>query len=229
MGKRVSAQWMQEDARFHKPTVIFFLNREKFIQALPDEELVVLYKKENDNIYLGELFGRYIQFVFLVCMKHLRDKEQAKDIAMQVFEKLPTDLHRFEVRQFRSWLHVVCKNACFMHARGEKKQKFFRLDTSKEQNGFMENIPELHPDDEIEKEWNLNQLEKALETLEPAQKQCVKLFYLQGNTYKEVATTTGFSENQVKSYIQNGKRNLKNYLVTHGELLIFIWLMLNHR
>jgi RNA polymerase sigma-70 factor (ECF subfamily) len=52
-------------------------------------------------------------------------------------------------------------------------------------------------------------LEKCIETLGDEQKQCVKLFYLQEKCYKEITESTGFDMNKVKSYIQNGKRNLK--------------------
>ena len=48
-----------------------------------------------------------------------------------------------------------------------------------------------------------------MELLNPEQKQTVELFYLQEKSYKEIVDQTGFSMNDVKSYIQNGKRNLK--------------------
>ena len=49
----------------------------------------------------------------------------------------------------------------------------------------------------------------SLEELNPEQKQCLILFYLEKKSYQEISENTGFSLMQVKSYIQNGKRNLK--------------------
>ena len=195
------------------------------ILTLSDEELLEGFRKENDNKYLGELFGRYIRFVFLVCMKYLRDEDLAKDISMQVFEKISTDLHRFEVQNFKSWLHVVTKNTCLMHIRSvkhlprqseaEKKIALMHVENSSEEHHEYENH-----------ELRLEQLEKAITTLSDDQKQCIELFYLQEKTYKEVTDMTGFSMNQVKSHIQNGRRNLKSYLIDHDDILLMVFAMI---
>ena len=69
-----------------------------------------------------------------------------------------------------------------------------------------------HLDDVDLKEVKLQQLEEGITKLNSEQKICVELFYLQNKSYVEVAEITGYELNQVKSYIQNGKRNLKIYL-----------------
>jgi RNA polymerase sigma factor (sigma-70 family) len=192
------------------------------IQSLSDKQLLEKYRREDDNVYLGELFGRYIRFVFLVSMKYLRNEEQAKDLSMQVFEKLTDDLKRFDVENFKGWLHVVTRNTCLMYLRAKPSEKVFSINSENGMSAFMENISETHPMDTDQREVRLEQLEKALDVLDDEQKNCVSLFYLQEKSYKEVADITGFSMNQVKSHIQNGKRNLKNYLISQGDLLVWV-------
>lgn len=192
------------------------------IQALSDEELLTIYLKNEDKYVLEELFGRHVRFVIAVCMKYMRNEEMAKDMAMHVFEKVMADLNRFEIRNFRSWLHVVTKNYCLMQLRTGNNNRFIGWENEKETAHIMENITSLHPDNESGTEMRLGQLEKAIETLDLPQKQCIELFYLNEKSYKEVADITGFSMNEVKSYIQNGKRNLKNILVSQGDIMLFI-------
>ncbi len=199
------------------------------IRALSDEELVKAFCKEGENFYLEELYGRYIRFVFLVCMKYIKNEAKAKDAAMQVFEKLADDLERFEIRNFKSWLHVVTKNLCLMQLRSEKGFETIPIGDRKDLQKNMENQPVLHPEDDGEHELKLEQLQKAIDSLETEQKKCIKMFYLEEKSYKEVADITGFSLNQVKSFIQNGKRNLKIILVKNGvnAFYFLICLLLN--
>ena len=196
------------------------------IQALSDEQLILKYRVENDNAYLEELFSRHIRFVFLVCMKYLRDDNLAKDISMQVFEKLMTDLKKFEIENFKSWLHSVTRNTCLMHIRSSKSVTVVPLDGQNVPAFFVENSIEMHLMENDHREIKLDQLEKAICVLEADQKKCIDLFYLQEKSYKEVAEITGYSMNQVKSHIQNGKRNLKKYLVSQGDMMVWVFVCL---
>jgi RNA polymerase sigma-70 factor (ECF subfamily) len=156
-------------------------------------------------------------------MKYLKNEELSKDMAMQVFEKLTEDLRRFEVKNFKSWLHVVVKNACFMQLRSDKHLIDVSLNFENDAIKNMEIKHELHPNGIDNNEIRLEQLEKAMHALDADQKQCIELFYLKEKSYKDVADITGYTLNQVKSHIQNGKRNLKNYIILNGELLIIVF------
>jgi RNA polymerase sigma-70 factor (ECF subfamily) len=196
------------------------------IRALADEELVKAFCKEEKNEYLDELYGRYLRFVFLVCMKYVKNEEKSKDLAMQVFEKLTGDLKRFEVRNFKSWLHVVTKNTCLMQLRADKGIEIVVLDEKKEFQKNVENSAYLHPEDDDNHEVKIEQLKNAIETLDCEQKRCIELFYLEEKSYKEVSDITGYSLNEVKSHIQNGKRNLKNILLNNSIIIILILIKL---
>lgn len=184
-----------------------------------DAELLARYRSTSDTEIVGELFNRHALMCFAVCNKYLQNESLAEDAAMTVFEKLFKDLLHQEIQNFKSWLHTVCKNHCLMHLR--KPLKTIRMDDYETESSTksMDLPSELHPYSEsLEKEKMFEQLEQALAQLNEKQKRCVELFYLQQKSYEEVARLTGYSPEAVKSYIQNGKRNLKNILKDKGTL-----------
>jgi RNA polymerase sigma factor (sigma-70 family) len=192
------------------------------IESLSDEELLALYLVKKESHYLGILLDRHVRFVFVVCMKYLRHEEEARDMSMHVFEKVLADVHRFEIRNFKSWLHVVTRNCCLMHIRENKKLNIFHRIDEKESYATVESRGFLHPDEEGDHEEQLTELERSIGLLEEGQKECIELFYLKEKSYKEVAEITGYTMNQVKSYIQNGKRNLKNLLIKDQKILLML-------
>jgi RNA polymerase sigma factor (sigma-70 family) len=188
-------------------------------QKQPDDaELIRLYQSTNDNSYIGQLYERYIHLAYGVCMKYLKNEEDSKDAVMQIFEKLLQELKTHQVTNFGSWLHVIARNHCLMWLRSAKyrnEKNSIRYDVS----DTMENDEQLHLIDEEDRslEDDLVLLEKSIEKLPPEQKQCIELFYLEQNCYKDIALITGYDLNKVKSYIQNGKRNLKIYIQKENE------------
>lgn len=176
-----------------------------------DEELVRLYKSTGDLQELSTLFLRYAPMVYGVCLKYLKDREESKDAVMQIHEKLIESLLRHEVTTFKSWLYVNARNHCLMQIRAKKGK------ITEEISPFlMENSLTEHHEEELDTELNISRLEKCIETLVTAQQQCVRLFFLQEKCYKEIVEETSFDLNQVKSYIQNGKRNLKICMEQNG-------------
>jgi RNA polymerase sigma factor (sigma-70 family) len=178
---------------------------------LTDAELLLLYKRSDDLSVLGELFNRYMSLVYGVCLKYLKDREESRDAVMQVFEKLVTSLREHEVEHFKSWLYVTARNHCLMQLRARKGKKFEEISPY-----LMENDRAVHLEDEPELEANLSKLEKCIETLVSEQKRCVQLFYLEQKCYRDISRLTGYDDNKVKSYIQNGKRNLKICMEHNG-------------
>ncbi|MBX7242352.1 MAG: sigma-70 family RNA polymerase sigma factor [Bacteroidia bacterium] len=185
---------------------MFFKKKPVISADTSDEALIQSYKKTEDTEYIGHLFDRYTQLAFLVCMKYLKDEEESRDTVMQIFEQLIYDLKKYEVQSFRFWLHTILKNKCL--AVIAKKQKNVFVSTEAIDKLIRENVLE----DDSEKEFYLNNLPRAMEKLNTEQKICINLFYLQQKSYKDIAELTGFEIGKVKSYIQNGKRNLKIHL-----------------
>lgn len=181
-----------------------FIKNTSKSQSPDDAELVALYQKSGDLDILGNLYNRYMHLVYGVCLSYFKDEEQSKDAVMQIFEELVTKLRIHQVQNFKSWLHVLTRNHCLMALRKQNRNPLVPMDEN-----FVEKDGIVHLDIDDTKETRLTIMEKCMETLSEEQRKSVDLFYLQEKCYKEVAEITGYDMLKVKSYIQNGKRNLK--------------------
>ncbi|MEK7226001.1 MAG: sigma-70 family RNA polymerase sigma factor, partial [Bacteroidota bacterium] len=172
---------------------------------LTDQELLEQFYSDHDNEWLGILLQRYTLLLLGVCMKYLKNEEEAKDSVQQVFLKVIQELHKYKVEFFKSWLYMVAKNHCLMKLR-ERQGKY-----TAEINDRLVAQPDEETDRQalLQNDHTLELMADALKELNPEQRQCVTLFYLQKKSYQQISDETSFSMLQVKSYIQNGKRNLK--------------------
>jgi len=180
-----------------------------FLKDIPgdlssDTELISLYKKTNDLKVLGQLYQRYMDLVYGVCLKYLKESEKSKDAVMHIFEELVAKLKKHDVENFKNWLYQVAKNHCLMQLRTPRNLK-----TTEFNADFMQIEESWHLNGELEKEDQFNQLKQCLEGLAHEQKLTVTLFYMEQKSYQQIAETTGLEWNKVRSYIQNGRRNLK--------------------
>ena len=180
------------------------------IHTLPDEELIRYFKQSQDMECLGVLYKRYSHLVLGVCIKVLKDNQLALDLTMQIFEKLATNLQANPIDNFNKWIYAVSKNECVSKIRSRQVEKKYitgwREDL--EEQILAEPINEnISSDDVGEEDLNL-----AMNKLTLIQQTCIKLFFMEERTYKEIAQTTGLTEALVKSHLQNGKRNLKRFL-----------------
>ncbi|MBL7726432.1 MAG: sigma-70 family RNA polymerase sigma factor [Dinghuibacter sp.] len=171
---------------------------------LADAELLKLYRQDANQAVLGELYQRYMDLVFGVCLKYLKDREAARDAVMNIYTEMVDKLKKHEVEHFKSWLHTVARNHCLMQLRSPRNLKTKELNTE-----LVQNEEYVHLNGELEKEEHFNKLEKCLQTLIKEQEESIRLFYLEKKCYQEIAEITGYDWNQVRSYIQNGRRNLK--------------------
>ena len=181
------------------------------IEQYSDAALLDLYKKDKDTKWIGYLFERYTLLVFGVCMKYLKQVNDAKDATQQVFEKAFVEVNKYEVTYFKSWMYSIARNHCLMQLRGKGLQTVF-METLPEDLGENFNSQELFDVKENLHEQQIENLGDAIAQLNQEQKLCIDLFYLQKLSYREIEEKTGFSFQQVKSHIQNGKRNLRIFL-----------------
>jgi len=181
-----------------------FIKNTAGIKDQDDAVLIARYKHTGSLEVLGVLYNRYMHLVYGVCLNYFKEEEASKDAVMQIFEELVLKLKIHEVQNFKSWLHVLTRNHCLMAIRKNAKH-----DTISIEDAFVENTEFVHLDIEDAKEKQLTVMEKCMDTLSEEQKISVDLFYLKEKCYKEVAEITGYEILKVKSYIQNGKRNLK--------------------
>jgi RNA polymerase sigma-70 factor (ECF subfamily) len=173
--------------------------------ALTDEELLTAFRAGGDITHLSTLYQRYMDWVFGVCLKYFKDAERSKDAVMDIFEQLHTKLKHHEVENFKSWIHVLARNHCLMQLRSPRNLK-----TTEFSAEFMQSAVPTHLLNEVlEREATFKKLEDCMERLPADQAQSIRLFFEQKKCYNEIVAITGYEWKQVRSYIQNGKRNLK--------------------
>lgn len=173
-----------------------------------DTELLLHFRKTADSKWLGWLFERYSLLVFGVCMKYLRDATDAQDATQHVFEKALGEVGKYEIPFFKSWIYSVAKNHCLMQIRSRNSKPGTTDELPEETSAELLTDQELKMR-ELLMEEKSHHLKAALQELNPDQRICVEMFYLERSSYHEIETRTGFSFSQVKSHIQNGKRNLR--------------------
>lgn len=173
-----------------------------------DAELVALYKETLQTKYVGELYQKYHHLVYGVALKYLRDTTLAEDALLEIFSHLFEQLIKYKIDDFSHWLLTVTRNHCLRQLKISKQ--WIPFEKTHEKNSSVEFV-EFTPDLDLwnEKEIKLLQLDEALKLLKPEQFTCVKMFYLDDCSYQHISETTGFDIKKVKSYIQNGKRNLQ--------------------
>lgn len=186
-----------------------FKKQQNSSNDLADQDLIELYRDTRDTKLIGVLFDRYAHLVYGIALKYFDREDDRKEAVMQVFEKLYEALLQFDIANFKSWLYSVAKNQCLMIIKKENTISFNdKLQLKNFQQEFMEfeETFSLNHGTEINLE---DKLHEVIKELNEEQRVCVDLFYLQDKSYKEIADATNYSYNQVKSFIQNGKRNLK--------------------
>lgn len=153
---------------------------------------------------LGTLYSRYMDMLYGVCLKYLKEPEEAQDAVMAIFEELVTKLSRHEVENVKSWLYTLAKNHCLMKLRQQKK-----LPTTPINDAFVQSEENEHLESALNREEHFRQLDECMEQLADGQRRVIELFYLHGKCYNEISAETGLEWNTVRSNIQNGRRNLK--------------------
>ncbi|MEO6329688.1 MAG: sigma-70 family RNA polymerase sigma factor [Ginsengibacter sp.] len=178
------------------------MSTQKF-NNIGDNELLQKFYDDHNNDWLGILLPRYTLLLLGVCMKYLKNEADAKDAVQQIFLKAITELHKYKVEYFKSWIYMIAKNQCLMKLR-DKGKLTIEINEHSAYADETEDVNAL-----LEKNNTLDQLNMALRQLNKEQQLCITMFYLDKRSYTEIAEHTGFNMMQVKSYIQNGKRNLK--------------------
>ena len=176
------------------------------LQQFSESELLYLFEKQGESSYLGEALSRYTLRLLGVSMKYLKDEDEAKDMVQQVFMKALGEFGKYKVDNFGGWLYRIAQNACISKLR-QKDQT-----VGEDQLRYKAHEPEEEEAQLWEKEATIDRMKAAMEDLKPAHRQCLEKFYFEQKSYQQIAEETGFDLAAVKSYIQNGKRNLRNLM-----------------
>ena len=171
---------------------------------LTDEELLLQYHATSNSEHFGALYNRYIPLVYGLCLKYLQNADRAEDATMQLFEDLLKKVKSYEIKVFKTWLYSVAKNHCFQLLRKKNREVPLNSDTL-----VMESDSIMHLFNEDDNGTRLSVLSKCIEKLPDPQRMSIQKFFMEELSYAEIVDATGYQLKSVKSYIQNGKRNLK--------------------
>lgn len=177
---------------------------QKGFHHITDQELLERFYADRDNQWLGILLERYTLLLLGVCMKYLKNEELARDSVQQIFLKAITELHKYKVEYFKSWIYMVAKNHCLMQLRDKPEKNVIEIT---DKISVQHDEPDF--DTLIKTEKTYEYLGISLKKLNTEQQQCISMFYLEKLSYQQISEKTGFTLMQVKSHIQNGKRNLR--------------------
>lgn len=181
-----------------------------------DDELVARYKKTGKPSLVGILYERFYHLVYGVCLKYLKDRDASQDMVIAIFEKLLISLKTEEISNFKSWLYKVTKNECLMYLRSEQRRK------NREEN-YMSDFTDFSSEhDDVFDLYGIDSelLSENIKSLKPEQQIAIIQFYYENKSYAEISKINGITVTQVKSYIQNGKRNLFNLLANKHENIV---------
>lgn len=173
------------------------------MQNTSDQELVKAFCADDRREALGVLYQRYGHLVIGLCLDYLKDREAAKDATMDIFEKVTLKVCQQPIETFKAWLFYTSRNHCIDRLRKQIREREKKMDIK------PVSVVESAAADRPLSEERLSELPAALATLPAGQATCIKLFYLRGKSYAEVADATGYDLKKVKSYLQNGRRNLR--------------------
>lgn len=191
------------------PLLILIVRFMRSLKKMSDDELIIAYKESKNIEYVGELFQRKTHLIASLSLKFLKNETDAEDATYEVFEIVSKDLLRHEVSNINSWLFSVTRNHCYKKLRKTINE---REKINEEKNSAISFMQNGSDDDLFEKELleeQLDLMEEVIEQLSEEQRSCVKLFYLEKKSYVEIVEETKYELKKVKSYIQNGKRNVK--------------------
>ncbi|MFT3992896.1 MAG: sigma-70 family RNA polymerase sigma factor [Dysgonomonas sp.] len=183
---------------------LFGLHKKKKEEEYSDEELFSLLKETNRPEYFQQLYERYIPLIYGLCLKYLRNPEQSQDAVVDIYENLSGKIDNYEIKIFKNWLYSVVKNHCFHILKENKKEIIVNFDSNLMESDISFDL--FSDETNSEKESALNQ---CIEKLPEPQRISVYKFFYEDRSYADIVDETGYNLKSVKSYIQNGKRNLK--------------------
>lgn len=187
------------------------LNRKSFVRKLSDEDIISLYKEKRWTNCIDELYQRYAHMVFGVCLKYVKQVENAEDLTLSLFASLSEKLVQHQVQHFKSWLYVSARNSSLMFLRANK------INLELKDDHLLYDDSDQRLDEKLEHDELIESLIEVFEELKQEQRICIQLFYLQKKSYEEVAHITTYTLKEVKSHLQNGRRNLKLLLEKRNE------------
>lgn len=144
------------------------------------------------------LFERHHKHVFNFLYKMTGDKMLSEDITQEVFYKLIKYRSSYDNGKFISWIFTIARNSLSTHFR-----------TNKENHRSLDKVDYKYLEEERENEEDYSRLQKALDKLDPADKELLVLHRFQKIKYRELAKITGSTQGAIKTKVSRALTKLK--------------------
>ncbi len=178
-----------------------------------DAALLERYQRSREPADLSPLYDRYLELIYGNCLHYLGTTERAEDATAAVFEELLRKLPGQRIETFRAWLRTFVRNFCLMQLRREKRDPLRQTAAHEIGSDLMQSAAAEHPDYDLDPaDTTERHLKDCLQQLNDLQRDCIRQFYYQDRSYREIAETLQLATGRVRSHLQNGRRNLRRCL-----------------
>ncbi len=184
-----------------------------------DIALVARARKGDESAY-RILLRKYQRSVYSICLRMVRNREEAEDLAQDAFVKVFAMLDRYNPSYaFSSWLFKITSNLCIDSLRkrrieGVPMDEPMRSDKGDYTRQFESG--EDDPETAALKKERSGHLSRAIERLPPHYRLMVILRHQEGLSYEEIAATVGVPLGTVKARIHRARQMLRKHLEEKG-------------
>jgi RNA polymerase sigma-70 factor (ECF subfamily) len=181
------------------------------MQTLNDQELIRLFRQTGEDHHFKQLYDRYRHLVFFSCLGLLKEAEAAKDVSSEVWVQFYSEIERQEIYSVPALLAVIVRRKSYSFIRQSAARRRLLKFVAEEQAWDRHYQLAESPNSyfiKAEEAAGTALLAAAIGLLPVAQQACIRLFFYEGKSYREIAAHTGYTLKQVKSHLQNGRRRL---------------------
>ncbi len=173
-----------------------------------DDKDIIARVLNGDQGAYAVLVNRYQNLVFTICLRYVKTREDAEEVAQDVFVKAYRSLADFKGQsKFSTWLYTITTTSSITFLR-KKKLDVHSLDNenvfakaSLQDSGMSAN--------QVEQKSRVNMVNQAIQLLSPDDAQVITLFYKGEQTLEEIAKTLGKEANAVKVQLHRARSRLK--------------------
>ena len=175
--------------------------------GLGDNEIISRVLQGEQNAY-AELVNRYQAYVFTLILRMVKSREDAEEIAQDVFVKAYRSLADFRGEsKFSTWLYTITNTTSITFLRKKKlevhsldNEKVFEVADNKD-SGFRANL--------VEQKSRVNMVNEAIAMLSPDDAEIITLFYKAEQNLEEISRILGLEANTVKVRLHRARGRLK--------------------
>ena len=180
---------------------------------LTDTDIIQQVLQGNQNAF-ATLVDRYQGFVFTIVLRYVKAREDAEEVAQDVFVKAYRSLADFKgASKFSTWLYTITTTSCLTFLR-KKKLEVHSLDNEKV-FAVADNVDSGMSANQIEQKSKVTMVNEAIKLLSPDDAQIITLFYKGEQTLEEIAQVLGKEVNTVKVQLHRARTRLKEKMQQH--------------